>query len=106
MVEKFSSIFTPRDSIKCIPIIKKLYFQLLDTPYPAVSAPTRQLLNLILGNVNSQFMKECGIPVVSANTKQLVKDILGIMYSLFMKEWFILVICVTTSNFPMDTPVS
>ena len=28
---------------------------------PTVSAPTRQLLNLILGNVNSQFMKECGI---------------------------------------------
>ena len=72
----------------------------------AISATISQQQRVALQNIYDPFMKECGIPVVSANTKQLVKDILGIRYSLCMKEWFILVICVTTSNFPMDTPVS
>ena len=41
---------------------------------PVISVTTRQLLTVILGRINDQFMKERGIPVVSANTKQLIKE--------------------------------
>ena len=63
---------------------------------PAVSAPTRQLLNLILGNVNSQFMKECGILMFKHYDPDCKERVLHL--SVFIQS-------TSPCNFPMDTPV-
>ena len=63
---------------------------------PVVSAPTRQLLNLILGNVNSQFMKECGILMFKHYDPDCKERVLHL--SVFIQS-------TSPCNFPMDTPV-